>query len=418
MLHDCHLDYNTPMSRISDRLMTPPRTRDFWVVALTFGAFLAAASVPSPLYAVYAQEWSFSPALLTAVFAVYAVTLLGTLLTAGSVSDAVGRKPVILAAIAIQLVAMGAFIVANGLAWLFVARGLQGLATGLVTGAVAAALIELQPTGKTGLGSLVNSITPTVGLALGGLIAGLLVQFGPDPLRLVYVLLLIAFIPCGLGIAVIPETVRARNQPKFRPRVAVPRALRPAFVAGLPALIAPWALGGLWLSLGPSLLLSMTGSSNRAVAGFVVFLLCISGAVASFAGRHQQPARSMLLGCTALVLGVSVTGVAVVQSSPVLFLVGTAVAGAGFGTAFLGAFRTLAALADPSSRGAVISAIYVVAYLAFSIPVVIAGVVATQIGLRPTAIGYVIVVTLVAAAAIPLARRTSTSRDQTSRHRL
>lgn len=414
MLHDCHRDYNTTMSRISDRLMTPPRTRDFWVVALTFGAFLAAASVPSPLYAVYAQEWSFSPALLTAVFAVYAVTLLGTLLTAGSLSDAVGRKPVILTAIAIQLVALLAFTLADGLAWLLVARALQGLATGLVTGAIAAALIDLQPLGKAGLGALVNSITPTVGLALGGLIAGLLVQFGPDPLRLVYVLLLVVFILCGIGISVIPETVRTRKHPHFRPRVAVPRALRPAFIAGLPALIAPWALGGLWLSLGPSLLLSMTGSTDRAVAGFVIFLLCMSGAAASFAGRHQQPTRSMVLGCTALVLGVSLTGAAVLQSSPATFLIGTAVAGVGFGTAFLGAFRTLVAIADASSRGAVISAIYVVAYLAFSIPVVIAGVVATEFGLRPTAIGYVIVVTVVAAAAIPLARRTATLRGQMS----
>ena len=414
MLHDHRSHYNTYMSRISDQLTQAARTRDFWFVAITFGAFLAAASVPSPLYAVYAQEWSFSPALLTAVFAVYAVTLLGTLLTAGSLSDAVGRKPVILTAIAIQLVAMLAFTLADGLAWLLVARALQGLATGLVTGAIAAALIDLQPLGKAGLGALVNSITPTVGLALGGLIAGLLVQFGPDPLRLVYVLLLVVFILCGIGISVIPETVRTRKHPHFRPRVAVPRALRPAFIAGLPALIAPWALGGLWLSLGPSLLLSMTGSTDRAVAGFVIFLLCMSGAAASFAGRHQQPTRSMVLGCTALVLGVSLTGAAVLQSSPATFLIGTAVAGVGFGTAFLGAFRTLVAIADALSRGAVISAIYVVAYLAFSIPVVIAGVVATEFGLRPTAIGYVILVTVVAAAAIPLARRTATLRGQMS----
>jgi MFS family permease len=403
--------YNTYMSRIFPEIRRSSRSRDFWLVAVTFAAFLAAASAPSPLYAVYAQQWSFSPALLTAVFAVYAIALLATLLTAGSLSDTIGRKPVILAAIAIQVGSMVAFIVADGLAWLFIARILQGLATGLVTGAIAAALIDLQAPSRPGIGTLVNSLTPTVGLALGGLLAGALVEFGPAPLRLVYAFLLVAFMLCGIGILAIPETVTDRTRPRLHLRVAVPPALRPAFVSGLPALVAPWALGGLWLSLGPSLLLSMTASTNRLIAGLVTFLLCMSGALASFAVRRQPAHASMVLGCFALAAGVVTTGIAVALANPVVFLLGTA-AGAGFGIAFLGAFRTLAALADPLSRGAVISAIYLVAYLAFSIPVLLAGVIATMIGLRPTAIGYVIALTAIAGAAIPMARRGSARVDQ------
>lgn len=404
--------YNTCMSRIFPGVRQPSRSRDFWLVAVTFAAFLAAASAPSPLYAVYAQQWSFSPALLTAVFAVYAIALLATLLTAASLSDAIGRKPVILAAIAIQVGSMAAFIVADGLAWLFIARILQGLATGLVTGAIAAALIDLQAPSRPGIGTLVNSITPTVGLALGGLLAGALVEFGPAPLRLVYAFLLVAFILCGIGILAIPETVTDRTRPRLHLRVAVPPALRPAFVSGLPALVAPWALGGLWLSLGPSLLLSMTASTNRLIAGLLIFLLCMSGALASFAVRRQPAHASMVLGCFALAAGVLTTGIAVALANPVVFLLGTAAAGAGFGIAFLGAFRTLAALADPLSRGAVISAIYLVAYLAFSIPVLMAGIIATKIGLRPTAIGYVLALTVIAGAAIPMARRGPARVDQ------
>jgi MFS family permease len=192
-----------------------------------------------------------------------------------------------------------------------------------------------------------------VGLALGGLLAGALVEFGPAPLRLVYAFLLVAFILCGIGILAIPETVTDRTRPRLHLRVAVPPALRPAFVSGLPALVAPWALGGLWLSLGPSLLLSMTASTNRLIAGLLIFLLCMSGALASFAVRRQPAHASMVLGCFALAAGVLTTGIAVALANPVVFLLGTAAAEQEFGIAFLGAFRTLAALADPLSRGAV-----------------------------------------------------------------
>ena len=82
----------------------------FWVVALTLGLFLAAASAPSPLYGVYAARWHFSSTTLTAVFAVYAVALVGTLLVAGSLSDSIGRRPVIVAGLVLQAVSMGLFL--------------------------------------------------------------------------------------------------------------------------------------------------------------------------------------------------------------------------------------------------------------------------------------------------------------------
>ena len=82
--------------------------------------------------------------------------------------------------------------------------------------------------------------------------------------------------------------------------------------------------------------------------------------------------------------------VAARNSSSVWFgvFISTAVAGAGFGLAFLGTFRTLVALATPTARGALVAVIYVVAYLAFAIPAVIAGYTASHIGLHTTAVWY------------------------------
>src|SRR5262249_44897344 len=125
------------------------RLVSFWVVAATLGLFLLAAAAPSPLYAVYAAKWHFSAATLTRVFAIYAIALLVALLLTGSLSDSIGRRPVILAALVIQLASMLAFLLASGTDWLFAARIAQGVATGIATSALAASLVDLQPPGNS-----------------------------------------------------------------------------------------------------------------------------------------------------------------------------------------------------------------------------------------------------------------------------
>lgn len=379
--------------------------RGFWTVAAVLGLFLTAASAPSPLYATYAARWHFGSATITVIFAVYAIALLAVLLTAGSLSDSIGRRPVILTALLIQSASMLLFMLANGVSWLYLARTLQGAATGLVTAAVAAALIDLQPAGRPGLGPLVNAITPTVGLAAGALAAGGLVQYGPAPLRLIYALLLAGFVLLAGATALLPAAGAGRAPVSLRPRVHIEPAIRPAFWAVLPCLVATWALGGLYLSLGPSLVLDLSGSGNRLLGGSIVFALCAAGAVASFCLRAWPAARAMHSGCLLLLAGLAVTITAVAAASSILLFIGTLIAGAGFGSAFLGAFRSLAGGASPGGRASLIAAIYVAAYLAFSLPAIAAGVLATHVGLRPTTIGYAAVAAALALASLAATRR-------------
>jgi arginase family enzyme len=372
----------------------------FWVVAVTLGLFLAAASAPSPLYGVYAARWHFSSTTLTAVFAVYAVALLATLLIAGSLSDSIGRRPVIAAGLALQVVSMGLFLAADGTGWLYGARIVQGVATGLVTAAVAASLLDLQPAARPGLGGLVNAVTPTAGLAGGSILAGALVQYAPDPLRLTYLVLLIGFLALGGAMLIVPEPAAHRAAISLRPRAGVHPSARPAFWAALPCLVATWALGGLYLSLGPSLILNIEGSANHLLGGSIVFVLCTAGATASVLVRAAAPTRVMLAGCALLVAGLSITIVAIAAGSGALLFAASAISGAGFGAGFLGAFRQLVANAKPAWRAELIAAIYVVAYLAFALPAVVAGVITEHAGLRNTTTGYAVVVAILAVAAI------------------
>src|SRR5438270_10255840 len=175
-----HRSMDKPMPRTLGARVLVGRQASFWIMATTLGLFLFAAAAPSPLYAVYAGLWQFSAGALTEVFAVYAIALLVALLFTGSSSDFVGRRPVILVALVIQLASIVLFLVASGIEWLFAARIAQGIATGIATGALGAALVDLQPPDNPALASLVNSAGPILSLGIGALASAVLVQYAPD----------------------------------------------------------------------------------------------------------------------------------------------------------------------------------------------------------------------------------------------
>lgn len=367
-----------------------PRGLSFWLVGAVFVLLMFAVSAPSPLYSVYQAQWRFSETTLTAVFAVYALALLVTLLFAGALSDHLGRRPVILAALIVELAALAMFITAHGVALLFLARVLQGIATGAATGALSAGLIELQPEGETRLAPLVNSSAPSLGLAAGALVTSVLVQYGPIPTRLVFWILVGCFVVCGAGVLAMPEpgSRRPGALASLRPRAGLPRETRRTFLVALPCLVSLWALGGFYMSLGPSLAATLLHSENLLWGGVAIFLVTGTGAAVSILLRAASPQSAMSGGSVALLAGLCVTVAGVATSSGVVFMLGSAVAGLGFGLAFLGVFRTLSALAPPEERAGLIAMIYVVAYLAFSVPVVIAGIAATDAGLHATSLAY------------------------------
>ena len=352
-----------------------PRAGGFWLAAGVFALLFFAAAAPSPLYGVYQAQWRFSAATLTAVFAVYAVALLVTLLVLGSVSDYLGRRPVILAGLVMAAGACGLFLAAHGVGMLFVARALQGAAVGTATSALGAALIDLQPAGSA-IAPVTTIAAGQLGLAAGGLGTSSLVQHGPAPTRLVWWLLLGVSLAAAAAVPAMPETVPGRPGvlASLRPRVAVPRQARSTFAIALPCLIAAWMLSGFCLSLGPSLAAQVAGSRDLLWGGLLIFLVAGTGAAGPVALRRVSAPAAMLAGCLLLLAGTAVTLAAIQTTSAAALLAGVAVAGAGFGTAILGALRTISALAAPGQRAGLIAAFFIVSYLAFSVPVVVAGV--------------------------------------------
>jgi MFS family permease len=394
------------------RLRRLPRAAAFWTLTATLLAFMAAAAAPSPLYVVYQAEWKFSATTLTVVFAVYALALLIALITVGALSDHIGRRPVLAAALIAQVAAMLMFVAADGVGWLIAARILQGLATGTATGAISAGLVDLQPPRDQRLASLVNSAAPGIGLGAGALGSGLLVQYAPAPTTLVYWILAALCALAVAGILAMPETSARRPGAlaSLRPQISVPRGARGTFLLVVPSLIATWGVVGLYMSLGPSLAAGVLGVHSHLVGGLVVFALTAASATAVIATGARRARPMMIGGSTVLAIGLALTLTALATTSTALFFTATVVSGLGFGAAFLGAFRIAATLAEPARRAALFATVYTLSYLAFSLPAVAAGIATTHLGLRETADIYgcaVIVLALIAAGGLLLRRPTA-----------
>ncbi len=376
-------------------------------VTAIFVLFMAASSAPSPLYVVYQQEWGFTATTLTVVFAVYVVGLLGSLLVIGALSDHIGRRPVLAAAVALEAVSLVLFIGAGDVAVLAIARVAQGIATGAAMTTLGATLVDLDPPHARGRAGVVSGVAPLGGLAVGALGCGALVQFVPGPTHVVYVILLAGMLLAAIVVAAMPETSSRRPGAlsSLQPRVGIPSRLRSQVYSLVPILLASWALGGLYLSLGPSVAASIFGLQNHLVGGLVVTLMCGTGAATAFLLRSWPTAR--LLGTAAVLLssGMLLSLVGLESKTVVLAAAGTVVAGVGFGASALGCFGTLARIAGPEERGELFAVAFVISYLAFSLPAVIAGFASTSYGLHDTAIVYGAGVVLLGLAALAAQRR-------------
>src|SRR6266850_706031 len=368
------------------------------MAVITAMTFSASGAAPTPLYQQYQESFGLTPFMLTVIFAAYVLSLLAALLTVGSLSDYIGRRPAILAALALNVAAMLMFISADSAATLIAARIVQGFATGLATATLGAAIMDTD----RNRGPVLNSITAFIGLTAGSLGGGALVTYAPDPQQLVYAVLLVMSAAEALVLWYMPETVTPKpgSLASLQPHVSVPARARRALVQVTPVTIASWALGGFYFSLMPSLVRVATGVTSPIVGGLVVAALTFSGAVAVVSLRNVAAVRILAGGIPVLVSGVAITLAGVQMQRVSLMLIGTIVAGIGFGAAFSGSMRTVMPHAQAHERAGLLSAFYVEGYLSFSLPAILTGLLAPLAGLPLAADLYGAVVIVLAIASL------------------
>ncbi|HEY0123828.1 MAG TPA: MFS transporter [Rhizobium sp.] len=388
----------TTIESTADSQPSPERRLTSFFYTAASATFFAASSAPTPLYRIYQQAFAFSPVLITVIFAVYAFALLVSLLIIGSISDHLGRRPVIFASLILNMVAMALFLMADGPNWLIAARIVQGFATGAAASSIGAALVDLDPA----KGPVTNSIAPLAGMAIGAIGTSALVQYAPAPMFLVYAIVLVLLVAQAALVWMTPETTarRAGLLASLKPEVAVPPQARRTLLALTPINVAVWALGGFYLSLVPSLVSATTGSTAPLVGGSVVAALTISGAAAVFLLRKKPAATALAFGISTMTPGLLAVVVGVHTALVPILAIGTLIAGAGFGTTFLGAMRSIMPLAKPDERAGLLSAFYVQSYLAFSLPAILAGFLSKAVGFTATTDIYAVAILLLVGSGV------------------
>ncbi len=376
-------------------LLVEPRARHgqlsppvaYLTAASVIGLAVLASGTPSPLYGIYSSLWGLSPAAVTGIYAIYALGVLLSLLAAGRVSDEVGRKPVLLVAVSGIGASTVLYMLAASAVWLVAARLLQGVATGLALSTTSAALLDLHPPRDAVATGIANGVASAGGSGVGLLVSSFVVQCLPEPRVLPYAFQGALLFAIALLTRRLPEPLPRRPGTRLRLTPAwpsVPAPTRSAFALAALAVLSSWSINGLFLSLGPNLASTVLGTKSVLGSGAVIASLSGTAAVAMLLSGRSDPWLSASRGSLALATGMGLLTIATAYSSGELFIVATMVSGAGFGVTFLGGLRSLSAAIPASHRAGVMSAFYLIAYGAVSLPAIAAGLLVPALGLSPT----------------------------------
>jgi MFS family permease len=355
----------------------------FAVVAAAFATAMAFATVPTPLWALYRARDGLPTVVVTVAFAVYAAGVAISLFTVGHLSDHLGRRRVLVPALALEALAALLLVLTPDVVVLVVARVLTGLAVGAITPTATAWLAELHgrtTSSRPGTAAVVATAANLGGLGLGSLLAGFLVGHLGDPLRVPHLLFLGLLLVLVLAVRAVPETVaddvRAEHRPYRVQRVAVPAAARGRYLAAALASFALFAVLGLFSSLAPSVLSSL-GHAGPVPGGSTAFAVFAAAAASQVLLTRLHPDHLVRLGLVLTSVGVVVLGTGVLAASVALFVGGGVVAGAGVGALLKGALATAVGLAPAGSRGEATAGVFLAGYLGMAVPALAVGVSST-----------------------------------------
>ncbi|WP_326701483.1 MFS transporter [Streptomyces sp. NBC_01754] len=392
--------------------MNGDRERRGWLPSCLAGAVfavcMAGTTLPTPLYGLYQDAFGFSELTVTVVYAVYAFGVIGVLLLAGNASDAVGRRPVLVWGLGCGALSAVCFLSATSLGWLYVGRLLSGLSAGLFTGAATAYVMELAPRTGSSRASLVATAANMGGLGCGPLLAGILAQYAAWPLHLTFAVHLALLAASAVVLLGLRETVRERRPLRtVRPqRPGLPPEVRAVFGPAALASFAGFALFGVFTSVSPSFLAQSLDVGNHAVSGVVVALAFFASIAGQSAVGRFGVRRALPLGCVCLLAGLALLAGALCWDLLVLVVLSALVGGTGQGLAFRGALSAVAEASPADRRAAVISTLFVVAYVGISLPVIGVGLLSGPMGLEGAGLVFIAcMAALVTSAAVYLFRR-------------
>ncbi|TPK67035.1 MULTISPECIES: MFS transporter [unclassified Mesorhizobium] len=350
------------------------------VVATMIAVLFAGSTVLTPLYIIYKQQFGFSQITLTLVYAVYVVGNLGALLMLGGASDVVGRRPAALAAMIVAIASALVFLFANNVVLLDVARVLSGLGIGVGAGTGTAWIAELLPGADKARASVIATSTNFLGLGFGALVSGLLAQYEPWPLRLVFIVYLAALVFVSILVWRTRETVAepgGLGQISMRPHFAVPDEIRARFVAPAVTGFGAMALVGFYAAVAPSILAQQLHETNHAVAGALFFELAIVTALSIVALKQMQSGKAMLTALALMIPSILMVVAAQMLASMALMIAATACCGVTAALGYRGSLQVVNEIAPEDRRAEVVSSFFICCFIGNALPVIGIGIIST-----------------------------------------
>jgi MFS family permease len=347
----------------------------FVAMALSFALLTTGGTLPIPLYTLWGKELGFGADTTTWIFAAYVLGTLAALVLVGGLSDQIGRRPLIITAVLLTVVAGTLFLIGGSVTMLLIARFISGVGVGIITSAVTAALSESYTGPNPATPQVISTVVNMGGLGFGPLLAGVFAQYLPQPTELVF----IVFIALTLGAAIVafllPETNDAADPARFRfrPNIGVPRNTLGIYARAAIAVFPTFTLLGLFSSLTPRFIAGSLGIHNLAVAGLATFVLFEVGVIAQLIGRPHRPRTLVLLGLPILILSLALVLGGFENTNFLLFAVGTVLGGFGAGLTFSGGLRSVGSSVPHDRHAKAVATYFVAAQGALAVPVLTIG---------------------------------------------
>jgi MFS family permease len=377
------------------------------VIALT--AAFATVGSTIPLFNIYRAEDGFTNAGISLTVVAYSAATLGTLLVLGRLSNHVGRRPPAIASLGLLVVGCLLLLNVHHIGILIAGRLVMGLGAGLASGSITAYIVDAAPTRPTWLASVASSQTVMLGLALGAVTSGALVQFGPWRRDLVYLVVIGLLLLSIALIAVSPETLPPKPGAlrSMRPSVRVPARVRHLLPATAAVLLATWATGAFYQAFVPALVADQLHTSNALVLGLVFAAYMGPSALGAPIGGRFGPAAAQRIGMIAFLTGWIGIIIAITTGALPLFIVATMVAGAAQGIAISAATRGLLSGSALADRAPIFAVVYLLSYTGATVPSLISAQLSGVFSLPHIAVGYAALALLSTAFSVVAARNPS-----------
>jgi hypothetical protein len=373
----------------------------FWTVAFAFLIVMAVATLPSPLYGLYRTRDHLSALTITVVFAIFAGGTIATLQRDSSIAARIGRRGMMLGAVAMMMVAMGVLAAWKDLPGLLIGRLLTGVAVGLAAGPAITYLIELRlradPNASAVRARTIGTSVNVGALGVGPLIAGCLAQWVTQPLIVPYLVFVALGAVALAGLWATPETGPPTSRAATENQSAGSRRPVRLPVPAAAATLAGFSANGLFAGLSGLFLATTLHHPSLALSGAALFLLFSCGVVSQVATARLQASRVLALGTISMLVGLVLLVASVRLSAPslALFLIAGGLIGAGSGAVFKGTTGIVLEASPPESRVAMTSALLIALYVGLSVPVIGAGVALSLGASAPdTVLGFAILVGL------------------------